>query len=316
MDTNEIQKLLSEPDAVLFGAGRSQELNDFVDYCTVPLTFFDGVISADTVASTGTGVLLNLDGRGFVLTAGHVVDDYVEFGLCAVGIARRPHRHIARFIRHAIRFDEKKSIDFGFFEIDPDDFAAYRSYDRGYLSPARLLVQNRTDLRAANDWMIVAGYPDAVINKSQQGHGYRLLTYSTTIAGLGPVPESPLPHAHPSMQVVDLCRPLDGQLLAFPGEMYEVEVPSFRGASGGGCWKAGVRPDPRAFSVNGMRLAAIHTGTMTEALDTSIGPCLFAREVLVGHHLRLIADSVPEVRETVFRHWPQLRDDSWMQPST
>jgi hypothetical protein len=196
-------------------------------------------------------------------------------------------------------------------EIPAEDFAAYHSYGRGYLSPERVLVQPETELRTANDWMVVAGYPDAVVDKSEAGHGYRLLTYSTTIAGVGQVPASPMRPAHPSMQVLDLCRPLDGQILAFPGDMYEVEVPSFRGASGGGCWKAGVRPDPSKFAANGMRLSGIHIGTTEEDLDTSIGPCLFMREVLVGHHLRLIADTVHDVRDAVFGHWPQLRDDTW-----
>src|SRR5207244_9269710 len=159
--------------------------------------------------------------------------------------------------------------------------------------------------------------PRALVEESEDGHAYRMLAYSTTIAGLGGVPASVIPSPHPSMRVLDLCRPLAGQLLTFPtGELRDYRLPSLKGASGGGCWKSGVRPEPSAFDVHAIRLSGIHIGATKNPADTHIGPCLFMREVLVGHHLRLIADTVPEVRERAFDYWPQLRDDTWSQPPT
>jgi hypothetical protein len=309
MLTKNDEALLAEPDAILLREKVSEKINEFISWYTIPLFFFYGD-DLSTPKKQGTGILFHLNRHGFVLTAGHCVRDYLDARACAVTITRQRHTFEAKFGRCPFVYRPETSIDIGVMEIPANKYESYRSYDRNYLEPHRILVHSSADLTRANDWMILGGYPSEIAKPEPGGAGMRLLTYSTTLAGLPPAPLSPLTPPEPSIQAIDLWVPARG-LQAFPLHKSDVTLPLFGGASGAGCWKTGVRPEPAKFDADkpSLQLSAIHVGS-TDPLP-QFDHARFAREVLIGHHLRLLADTFPEVRSDVLRSWPSLADSGW-----
>jgi hypothetical protein len=89
-----------------------------------------------------------------------------------------------------------------------------------------------------------------------------------------------------------------------PAEEYRnIEVPLLGGSSGGGCWKAGVRGSEANWSPDQLLLTGIHVSSSSDnkAEDR------FAREVLIGYHLRLIADDLDQVSDNIYNRWPELQ---------
>jgi hypothetical protein len=78
-----------------------------------------------------------------------------------------------------------------------------------------------------------------------------------------------------------------------------------RGMSGGGCWKANVRPRPTSWSLSSVKLAGIHIGSRDPRRRNNG----FSRKVLIGHHLKLIAKDYEDLASTINERWPQLSDD-------
>jgi hypothetical protein len=313
MLSNGDKELMGEADAVLLSEDAGKKLVDFATPYTIPLFFFRGDFTKPW--KQGTGTLLNLDGRGYVLTAGHVVEDYCAADACAVTIKKTRHTYRARFSRHASRFIDRTSIDVGVLEIVADQFEDYRSYDRMYIVDPKLVqICTPDELISANDWMASTGYPLETALIEPGGAGMRLVVYTTTIAGLHPAPPSPLPKSEPAAQSIDLWVPREGQLQTFPHHISNIDMPLFGGVSGGGCWKTGVRAIPRIYDPENPRLhlVAIHIGS-TLPMPT-LQNARFGREVMVGHHLRLLADAFPDMRASVYQRWPELVDEIWRVP--
>lgn len=309
MLSDDDRELLAEPDAVLFDEVVSQRLIDFLTPFTIPLFFFRGDLTQP--CDMGSGTLLNLDGRGYVLTAGHVVEQWASADACAVTIKRTPHTYQASFSRAARRFIRGSSVDIGVLEIAACDFEDYRAYDRTYIGKAsRIEIHTSQDLIAAHDWMAVAGYPIDVLVREKNGAGARLVVHTTTLAGIGPAPASSLPVSVPSLDSFDLWVPRR-QLQSFPRYESDIVMPLFGGVSGGGCWKTGVRSIPRTYDAENPNpvLVAIHIGS--SAADPALDGARFGREVMVGYHLRLLADAFPDMRDSVFQRWPRVAEDIW-----
>ena len=37
----------------------------------------------------------------------------------------------------------------------------------------------------------------------------------------------------------------------------------------------------------------------------------FSREVMIGHHLKLVAETYPDLRSAILERWPQLSTTDW-----
>lgn len=313
MRTPEIEELLQEPDAVLFDERHGQPLQEYIGAFTVPLCFFHGRVEPDRYAGCGSGVLVKLrDGCGFLLTAGHCVKGEIDAGACSVGIATQPHRFVPTFGRRLWRYKHGDSRDIGVFEIPPSEYGKFKAYGKTFMKPSRIEVHDASHLRATNDWFVVGGFPGSVALNTEVGRGSRLVNYSMTIAGLGSSPASALGPMSPGLEAIDLWRAHRGQVQTFPSTVGEVAPPDLGGASGGGCWRTNARPDPTLFDVEASRLVGLHIGTLDISAPEPYGTLYFSREVLVGHHLRLIADEIAALRDLVFSQWPQLEDERWV----
>ena len=297
---------MSEPDLVLLQSKQAKELQQRLVLHTVPLYFFQGSTRDGRCSSSGSGVLIKLASRYFILTAGHCV---LEAGLAssnaiAVGIKAGPHRFEPNLERRGNSM--AVGIDVGYFEVPPIDAATIESSgSRVFLSENSLYVASGDELQTQNDWMVISGYPSAIREGDSTNPGSKLLLYSTTIAGTGDAPASILePKA--GRDELDLWIPEDGNIDTLSVSQQTATVPELRGSSGGGCWKAGVRPHPETWDVSRLCLVGIHTGS---GVRTQIGTEThsFAREHLLAHFLRLIACDYPDLRSHIAKKWPNLQ---------
>jgi hypothetical protein len=302
--------LKNEPDAVLLRDETVPLIDARLNPFTVALTFLAGDGAGEHPTGNGSGVLVQLEGRKFMLTAGHVLRDIAKAERCAITIRRGMHKFAPPSLGRAEYRFEKGVLDFGFIEFAPSVASTIEANEKMFAGPNTLLVEPCAASIAANDWMVMAGFPDEVSKKAPQATGYRLVHTSTTLAGCGPAPASVLgPDSH---QAIDLWVPENIAVYSVTGKLEGNRVPAFAGASGGGAWKAGVRPIQAgiAWNVNKLKLVGIHIGSSDSTVLNGT-PTRFAREVLIGHHLRLIADTTPALRAAVFARWPILNDPLW-----
>ena len=293
------ESLVADPDAVLFRRGK--ELDQHLSLFTVPLFFFQGEVTAENLKEVGTAVTFRC-GRGkFLLTAGHCVDAVDKYDACAVVIDRKPHKFTPTFATR-----NRGEEDFGYVEIAATDAGYFESKQKVYLSVNRIAPLTRKEIEEANDWMVVSGFPDKykeavpLSSTGEWGHKTRQLHAVTGIAGIGGAPESTLPPPTAGLEAIDLWLPERGNIDTTSGTYREIDVPAFSGISGGGYWKAGVRPDPETWDVGQMRLVGIHIWSTYAPEDR------FTRAVLIRHHLELIAADHPDAEEEIREKWPAL----------
>lgn len=302
--------LLDEPDAVLLRQENDAAILEALTYYTVPIMFFRAGADRENLLpqdyeGNGSGVLFHLSGYHFILSAGHCVEDYQKQP-CAFGVDNGPHCYAPPRWHSGYRYTGVGERDFGYILIPEDQVGRFTSGNRVFLSRDRVEPLSSAETRTHNDWMILAGYPSAIQQKASNGLGARLLSYPTTLAGLGNAPASELNSPAQAVEYVDLWVP---QMGVQPASDYaEVEVPLLGGASGGGCWRAGVRGRPSAtpWTADRMKLSGLHVSSPRKQMAHR-----FAREILVGHHLRLIAEELPAVKPAIFDRWPSLQDPIW-----
>lgn len=307
---SEQEDLLSFPDAVLLRPKSIKEVDERLGPFTVPLTFLDGEGDKERPTGNGSGVLVRIQERRFLLTAGHVLRQLSDAKTCAIGIRRERHRFAPRHLGRVEYRLSDGNEDYGFIEFDASVWPSIEAAQKIFAGPNRLLVETADALRASNDWFVMAGFPDEVTVQIGQGTGYRLVHASTTIAGQGVAPSSTLPPPH--IEALDLWLNATEKGYLVTGELARDDVPPFAGASGGGMWKGGVRPisKDKEWSGDQLRLAGIYIGsTAPSAIDGM--KVSFYRSVLLGHHLSLIASTTPNVRDELLKRWPILEDVRW-----
>ena len=305
---NCIQDLLGERDAVMLGQG--PDIDAFLSYYTVPLFLFHGDAPEPAkFAGSSTGVLLKLGNRGFILTAGHCVRDAAGKTIM-VGVAKQAHRFRSRLDAAAFVY-EGGSKDYGYFEIPAVEWATYDAHAKMFMAPSRIEVLSPAEFGTIDDWFVLSGYPGAAMRVVDEvdevGHGFSQIHVSTTPAGLGVAPASTLAQPGSDVVTVDLWIPEAGNLNTTSGRFEEISVPVLAGASGGGCWRGHVRPDPEGWTPSRFRLVGIHIGS-TQIGEAEINgeKHRFSREVWIGHHLALIARNYPDLERTIYETWPIL----------
>jgi hypothetical protein len=279
-----------------------KEICEVLGYYTAAM-FFLGEDRNFDKAGIGSGVLVKLAERYFMLTAGHCAKDY-QSGRTAIGIARNePHRFTPQISRVSFRLDESRGIDFGYIEVPAIHAGTFSSRSKLFMSLNRILVETAEQLKQDKDRMVVAGYPGEMTQKStatKHGtHGYDFFYNSTIIAGTGNASPSTIPAPVAGMQTIDLSVAPEAQINTTSGQFEEMQIPRFRGMSGGGCWRScfvtGANWEP-----SHMKLVGIHIGSPQDGR--------FSREVLIGHHLRLIAEDYSDLQTTIYSAWPDLRE--------
>lgn len=297
----------NEQDVVLLRSEQANELQQTLVLHTVPLYFFRGSTRDGRCSSSGSGVLVKLGGRYFILTAGHCVREAGAASTDAIVLGMKMGAHRFEPNLQSRGDSLAQGIDVGYFEVPPADGAIIESSGtRVFLSENSLCIASGDDLHEQNDWMVISGYPSAMINGDKSRNpGARMLVYSTTIAGTGEAPESRL-NPKAGRDEVDLWIPQKGNVDTLSEAQQTMTVPELRGSSGGGCWKAGVRPhQDKPWDVRSIRLVGIHTGSC-DSMQIGAETHTFAREHLLAHFLRLIAHDYPDLSPHISEKWPDL----------
>ncbi|WP_297362778.1 hypothetical protein, partial [Acidiferrobacter sp.] len=281
------------PDTVHFRLAK--KLEEKIRRHTVQLHFFRGETKERERRGSGSGTLVKLKDRYFILSAGHCVDDAGSPDLdeIAVLITTSPHEFKPKLIRRA-RYPD---VDVGFFEVPCTDASTIEAKDRVFLSEGSISIMSAEDLKARNDWMCIGGYPGVLMEqKTDTGAGSRLLVYSTIIAGTG---ETPKPTEAPERRcgMLDLWVPPSGNVLTTEHTNQPVAIPTLSGASGGGCWLLRVRPHKVNWSADDISLVGTHVGSWEETVSGE--KHLFGREILLSWHLVLIAKECPELKGVI-----------------
>lgn len=235
------------PDASAIGE-HVQRLADRLSRHTVPLVF---IRSADRMKG-GSGVLLTIGSRDFVLTAGHCVAEGEE-AMIMMGVKDEPHQFTPTLQRG--RYATKPE-DFGFWEVAKPD----ADYIRACGHKAFLTLQDLALGSHLPSKLIFGGYPVGAYEFPEPTLlGWRLVTFFCFITGTGGV--TSWGEDRPGALV--LVRPAEAVTLV-SGQDTAVEVlPEFPGASGGGYWyftrsKTGGEDEPI--------LVATHVGSGKEPL--------------------------------------------------
>jgi hypothetical protein len=288
----------NDQDVVLLQSDQANELQQRLVLHTIPLYFFRGSTDGGRCSSSGSGVLVKLGGRYFILTAGHCVREAGAASTDAIVLGMKMGAHRFEPNLHGRGDSLARGIDVGYFEVPSADAATIESLgSRVFLSENSLCV-------ASGD--VMSGYPSAIIDGDKSRNpGAKMLVYSTTIAGTGDAPESRLePKA--GRDELDLWIPQKGNVDTLNEAQQTVTVPELRGSSGGGCWKAGVRPhQDQPWDVRRIRLVGIHTGSC-DSMQIGAETHTFAREHLLAHFLRLIAHDYPDLRSHILEKSPDV----------
>lgn len=315
MEFIEYEKLLKEPDAILLKSEVCKELNEFICQFTVPIAIFQGEPCRENIVESGSGVLFNINSSLFILTAGHCVKalnenkDVQGKDQCAIGIANDWNQFLPQLGRRCYRYNIDEGVDYGFIEIPPNLISSFSSYSKFGMGTKRICVYESDDLIRADDWMVVSGYPDQIMIKEDTAYGVRLLVCPTIIAGTEDAPTASGSRPVDGMRTIDIWTPKRGNICVYPEIDLKPGNPSKGGMSGGGLWKANVRPNPDEYDVKNLQLVGIHVGTFKEDDDDKI----FSREVLIGHCLKLVAETCDDIKRQIYDIWPELKNDNWLQ---
>lgn len=303
---NHLRNLREEQDATLIR--RAGELQSKLALHTVPVAFLKGRAEAGNVSEAGTGLLLRLVDRYFILTAGHCVKGWQSADHLAVHVTARRGRFTPCVVNSGFRYGPAQDgDDYGFWELAAFDASTIQANARTFLSEASVEVLTAEDLRERNEWMVLSGYPDAFTTKARGSRTFRLLQYSTLVAGSGSAPRSTLKAAANPTDFADLWVPRTSNVDALAEEPREIDVPALGGASGGGCWYSRARElGDGGWEPSKMKLVGIHTGACkVEESAEGMDP-VFTREALIANHLRLIAREYADLREHIGTRWPGL----------
>lgn len=293
--------ILTRPDAVIFRAGRAPER--YVRHHTVAMIHLAGSDPSLQIVGGGTGVLVQIEDRFFVLSAGHCIEPLERASHTALIIQRGKHRFTVKPIRFQYR--NTATEDFGFMEVSQDNADKIQLREKLFLTADDV---EPVQLSGVDDWFVVSGYPVAHsdIQLSRRRLGAAHLAIVTTPAGCPPAPETTIAGTKSGSHLLSLWIPPSGILNLSSGRLGpEVSVPPLRGMSGGGCWRAHARPNPTGWDVSRMRLCAIHEGSLDSEFSDEAGN-RFTRAVSVSCHLHLIAQHYPGLVAAIGGNWPAL----------
>jgi hypothetical protein len=290
---------LARPDAAL--AHRGPEIGAHIKPRSVGWVVGDTAGGAIRRHAAGSAVPVRIHDRSFLLSAGHCIKEILagpsDSLRLAVGVEQRGCVR-AKVGKNKLCFQE--SCDFGYIEIAPLDAATLESSGYVFSSFKSITCLSSQDVAVRpDDWFILAGFPAALREQSAHGDALQFFHACTKLSYAENAPH-PLPPPAVGVTVFDLWMP-PGAVNYLSGAFERFAMPPLSGASGGGCWKANLYPDPDSWTAKRTRLCGIHIGTIPGHEH------FFARSVSVAHHLRMIADDYPDLREFIFTTWPLVK---------
>lgn len=282
----------------------ADEVRETVEVFTVPLALL--WLEADRrnvrQIENGSGVLMKIGAAHIVLTAGHVVMAARRADAVHIGIQPGKHRWIPTLTLGSVHVPGT-FIDFGYMIIDPADAARPTIASKLYANPVRRAsILTAPELAAKRCHAFVAGYPFAVMDTQPTAQGVRLLVWHTAITGSDEEVRDITISPHSLALVVP-----ESQYASFPVEATDVELPELSGVSGGGMWIVQQDHEGNA-SGKTATLVGLHIGT---SYDNGLR---LAREVMIGHALRLLAYEQPAIAADIYDAFPRLQDDEWDVP--
>jgi hypothetical protein len=305
-----VAQLARRADSILLTTDDTQQA---LSRYTVPLLAVPQDLS-ERPPLVGCGVLVRLGDLYFVLTAGHVVRKLLpeaDSQFVPVFGAQR-HARTCLVARRGYRYDPPRSIDFGYIEVSAVDARAWCAYEKTALGDHSIEVASAEQLQS-DDYFVILGTPDA-LTQDDPNRFYQALSlthWTTCLAGERNTPRSDLTTAAPGVECLDLAfddsalglRVMDGRLEEAP------ILTEIGGVSGGPCFKGNVLPDPSCWTPRSPRLVATHCGRHVGHKDDG-KEFWFARETLIGHHLRLLLSDYADsgLARFLVERWPQLLD--------
>ena len=282
-------------------------IQEFLSPRTAPLLIFDSGACRDPV-SRGSGVLVELGGRHFILTAGHCVAAGVAAGrmVClpistlniADGSRLVPKPLFVKIVKSNYVSKDEGTVDFGYFELDPDSAGTMKAKFYIFTGIGRIIVRGRSATQG-DEWVLVIGYPGDEARVTVRAYQARAMLAFTLVAAEDELPEV---HGRDDFSSLDLLLPPECIVSPMPGELEQAEPSSFGGVSGGGCWLVDISLDPEHWTIdNKPSLCAIHAGTGIEK-----GRDFFLREVPIAYHLRMLADDYPDLAPKIHACWPEI----------
>ena len=259
-----------------------------------------------------TGILISILNRYFILTAGHclaeVRTDTLHFGIASGANVPYKPKYI---LRSDYRYDAEKCMDWGYIEISDSDAGTLKAQNKSFLPPAKLVVLTRSEVEERISASLMVGYPAANTQHlpADQGLGIRptcvlLSNSSGRTETKVEVSKLEMPNTESHVQLIDYggdpndVRAADGQQTS--------PIPSMKGASGGGFWSADFSGPIDDWDAAKLKLVGIHVGEAD--LDSDFRGF---RTILLGHHLRFIAERIPNLSEYIYSLWPGIKDNPW-----
>lgn len=261
------------------------------------------VTRRNEVVYFGSGCLLELGRRHFLITAGHCADRFEKGYDLNLIISDKPPAIMPSVHKKGFRHDRGTILDYGYFEIE--DAGMIEAKQKIFMTAGRLKVIPSVRLDRLEEAGVLAGFPTDIASRDKGGYEARLLASMLPLPGCGFSPKGQRPN--PALGVNALLIPVSEKVLE--GDTRDptlTDLPKLQGSSGGGFWI----PENLASSEwLTLRLVAIHVGVRPK--EESPDGFRLLCEVMVGHHLRLIADDYPDLRDEIITSWPFLRDDEW-----
>lgn len=284
-----------------------RDIQDFLQRRTVALLVYKGEPGPGKIESRGTGVLVRVGDRHFILTAGHCVAGCVAPGrrtyipISAAGRGISQEQFSPTLAKWNYVAKHKGTVDYGYLELS-NQSASTIAAKIPIFAGENSVAARRPSTTEPDEWVLVAGYPAEEAKTTDRVYVARFMFALTLSARKEELPED---HAKPpnGFQVIDSWLPSDSVVSPVAGEFHSVEASSFRGASGGGCWTVDVSIDPKRWTADTKpSLCAIHASTLvTEGEGDDM-----LREVPIVYHLRMIADDYPELSPDMHKRWPEI----------
>ncbi len=238
----------------------------------------------------GSGILVELDGRYFIFTAGHCVSAYYHQSTIYLKGANSSAPFEA-YIREpgAVHADWDLIEDYGFYELDPSKVDAVFDNCRRFLDSSNLCVPDETAFLEAWASGIVSGFPLSMTDSTEQVFESGFLTLNTCP---GMVSYS----AGNRRKCIDIDMT----------QMFREGLPAdLVGVSGGGFW---VLEREESNNPLNLKLAGINVGCPVGD-GTGSDPGMIV--TLVGHHLRFVADRIDDLKDPILGTWPFLGNAPW-----
>jgi hypothetical protein len=283
---------------------RGPEISQRLGLFTVPVGALERGSIGHPPTHVGSGVLVRLKDRFFVFTAGHCCDDIESTILIAIARHRdRPHRFEAN-VKNVRRVYTADGADYGYVEVGENDAATIQSQARVFASERLLQVVAQTQLITDFEWLTFAGYPRAFHTDYPQRNasGIRFMYIHGAPSGKTGTPQNPLSPPSPELHFVDLAVPQETTLAAEDGSRRIVGLPSLAGVSGGGCWKPNRAAE--TWSPDQYRLVGVVSSGHSAEIGSEFAS--FFRVVLIAHHLKLVADDYPDLRDHIYSKFELL----------